>query len=219
MKFSGKFWAGHEGWNGFRGLCVAVVVVVSPIALCAQSGKLPVKPGLWEMQTSSGAGGGASAPTMPALPPEAEAKIAALPPAQQAQVRAAMAGAMGGGAARQAPITTQACFAADTNMDNLLNQAQQRSSGGGMQCSFTNRVQTAQGASYDMSCAGPMGSAQGHTSYHVIDDEHFTSTTHLTINGKAQGQTMTMSRDATTTAKYVGADCGDVKPVGSAPAK
>jgi hypothetical protein len=108
-------------------------------------------------------------------------------------------------------------------MDSLLNQAQQRSSSGGMQCSFTNRVQTAQGASYDMSCTGTMGSAQGHTSYHLIDDEHFSSTTHMTITGKgqghAQGQTMTMTRDMSTTGKYVGADCGDVKPVGSGQAK
>jgi hypothetical protein len=217
MKFSGKFWAGHESRSCFRGLCVVAAVVASPIALCAQSGKLPVKPGLWEMQTNSGAGGGASAPAMPALPPEAEAKIAALPPAQQAQVRAAMSGAMGGGAAKPAGVTTQACILADTSMDSLLNQAQQRSSSGGMQCSFTNRVQNAQGASYDMSCTGPMGSAQGHTSYHAIDDEHFSSTTHMTINGKSQGQSMTMTRDATTTGKYVGSDCGDVKPVGSAP--
>jgi hypothetical protein len=160
---------------------------------------------------------------MPALPPDAEAKIAALPPAQQAQVRAMMAGGVGGGAAKPAPITTQACIAANTNMDTLLNQAQQRSSGGGMQCSFTNRVQTAQGASYDMSCTGTMGSMQGHTSYHAVDDEHFTSTTHMTITGKgqgqSQGQTMIIARDATTTGKFVGADCGDVKPIGSAPAK
>jgi hypothetical protein len=203
------------------GLGVALVVGIAPLKVVAQSA-LPVKPGLWEMQTSSGAGsgGGASAPAMPALPPDAEAKIAALPPAQQAQVRAMMAGGAGGGAAKPAPITTQSCIAPNTSMDGLLNQAQQRSAGG-MQCSFTNRVQTAQGASYDMSCTGPMGSAQGHTSYHAIDDEHFTSTTHMSITGKgqAQGQTMTMTRDATTTGKFVGADCGDVKPVGSAAAK
>jgi hypothetical protein len=154
---------------------------------------------------------------MPALPPDAEAKIAALPPEAQAQVRAAMAGAAGGGA-RPAGMTTQVCIAPNTNMDSLLNQAQQRSSAA-MQCSFTNRVQTAQGASYDISCIGPMGSAQGHSSYHVADDEHFSSTTHMTINGKSQGQTMTMTRDLSTTGSYVSADCGDVKPMGAAPAK
>ena len=88
-----------------------------------------------------------------------------------------------------------------------------------MKCSFTNRVQTARGASYDMSCTGPMGSAQGHTDYHLIDDEHFSSTIHLTVNGKSQGQSMTMTRDMSTTGTYVSADCGDVKPMGAAPAK
>jgi hypothetical protein len=199
------------------GLAVALVVVIAPLRLQAQSA-LPVKPGLWQMQTGSGAGSGGGAPAMPALPPDAEARIAALPPAQQAQVRAAMAGAMGGGGAKPAGITTQVCIAPNTNMDSLLNQAQQRSSGG-MQCSFTNRVQTAQGASFDMSCTGQMGSAQGHTSYHVADDEHFSSTTHMTINGKSQGQSMTMTRDISTTGSYVSADCGDVKPMGAPPAK
>jgi hypothetical protein len=204
--------------NQFWGLGVAVVVFAAPLALHAQSGQLPVKPGLWEMQTSSGAGAAPGAPAMPALPPDAEARIAALPPAQQAQVRAAMAGAMGGGA-KPAPITTQSCIAPNTSMDSLLNQAQHRSSNA-MKCSFTNRVQTARGASYDMSCTGPMGSAQGHTDYHLIDDEHFSSTVHITITAKGQsGQTMTMTRDATTTGKFVSADCGDVKPMGAAPAQ
>jgi uncharacterized protein DUF3617 len=200
------------------GLAVVLVAGIAPLRSQAQSA-LSVKPGLWQMQTGSGAGSGGGAPAMPALPPDAEARIAALPPAQQAQVRAAMAGAMGGGGAKPAGMTTQACIAPKTNMDSLLNQAQQRSAGG-MQCSFTNRVQTAQGASYDISCTGPMGSAQGHTSYHVADDEHFSSTTHLTINGKSsQGQSMTMTHDVSTTGTYVSADCGDVKPMGTAPAK
>jgi hypothetical protein len=30
---------------------------------------------------------------------------------------------------------------------------------------------------------------------------------------------MTMTRDATTTGKFVSADCGDVKPMGAAPAQ
>jgi hypothetical protein len=198
------------------GLAVPFAAAIAQLGLQAQSA-LPVKPGLWQMRTGSGAGSGGGAPAMPALPPEAEARIAALPPAQQAQVRAAMAGAAGGGA-RPAGTTTQVCIAPNTNMDSLLNQAQQRSSGG-MQCSFTNRVQTAQSASYDMSCTGPMGSAQGHTSYHAADDEHFSSTTHMTINGKSQGQSITMTHDISTTGTYVSADCGDVKPMGPPPAK
>jgi len=205
------------------GLGVALVLILiltaAPLSLQAQSA-LPVKPGLWEMQTSSGAGSGGGAPAMPAmpaLPPDAEARIAALPPAQQAQVRAAMAGA-GGGAAKPAGTTVQSCIVPNTSMDSLLNQAQQRTANG-MQCTFSNRVQTDKGASYDMSCSGPMGSAKGHTDYKVIDDEHFNSTIHMTITGSAQGQVMTMNRDVTTTGKFVSADCGDVKPVGTPPAK
>jgi len=217
MKVWTKRLSGLSGLSSGLGVALVVILTIAPLNLRAQS-TIPVKPGLWEMQTSSGAGGAApAAPAMPTLPPEAEARIAALPPAQQAQVRAAMAGA-GSGAAKPAGVTTQACLAPNTSMDSLLNQAQQRSSNG-MQCTFSNRVQTAGGASYDMSCTGAMGSAKGHTDYKLIDDEHFSSTTHMTITGNAQGQAMTMTRDATTTGKFLKADCGDVKPAGTPPAK
>src|SRR5450631_3187160 len=94
----------------------------------AQGAPIPVKPGLWETQVS--------VTHVMALPPEAEAKIAALPAAQQAQVRSMM-----GGGASAAPVVTtkQICMTAHASMDSMLNRAQQTP---GMQCSFTNRVQT-----------------------------------------------------------------------------
>ena len=130
---------------------------------------------------------------------------------------AAGAGARGDGGRRRR--RSQACGDDDPGMYCAEHEYGQPAHSGGMQCSFTNRVQTAQGASYDISCTGPMGSAQGHTSYHATDDEHFSSTIHLTVNGKSQGQSMTMTRDMSTTGTYVSADCGDVKPMGAAPAK
>jgi hypothetical protein len=150
-----------------------------------------------------------------ALPPEAEARIAALPPAQQAQVRAMMAGGGPGGAAKPMATTRQTCVTGQMSMDNLLNQAQQSP---GMQCTYSNRTQTATGASFDTSCTGQMGSAQGHTQFHATDAEHMTSTTHMTITSSARGSSNSSTMDITTTGKFVSADCGDVKPMGAPPA-
>lgn len=189
------------------GLAVAVVLSTSPCSLHAQSQPLPGKPGLWEIQVSTA--------RVTALPPEAEARIAAMPPAQQAQVRAMMSGGMGGGS-KPVAITRQACLTPQTSMDSLLDPSRQSP---GMQCTFTNRVQTARNASFDLSCTGQTGSAQGHAEYHFLDLEHMSSTIHMTITGSAQGHTSTSTVDTTSTGKFLNADCGDVKPFGPPPAQ
>ena len=197
----------HNLSSVFLQLSVILPLAV-PSTLLAQSAPLPVKPGLWEMS--------ASVSRTTALPPEAEARIAALPPAQQAQVRAMMAGGAGpGGAAKPMATTRQTCITGQMSMDSLLNQAQQSP---GMQCTYSNRVQTATGASFDTSCTGQMGSAQGHTQFHATDAEHMTSTTHMTITSSAHGSSNSSTMDITTTGKFVSADCGDVKPMGAPPA-
>jgi hypothetical protein len=178
------------------GLAVALILSASPCHLHAQSLPIPVKPGLWEMQ--------GSIVTATPLPPEAEAKIAALPPAQQAQIRSMM-----GGGSKPVTTTRQMCLGAQASMDSLLKQSQQSA---GMQCSFSNKVQTASGASFDMSCTGQVGSAQGHTEFRSIDDEHLSSTVHMTISSTSHGTTTNSTVDTTTTGKFLKADCGDVKP-------
>jgi Protein of unknown function (DUF3617) len=190
------------------GLVVIVVVVVLLAAsfnLNAQSQPLPVKPGLWEMQ--------ATTTNVMALPPEAEARIAAMPPAQQAQVRAMMGGGMGGG--KPVSATRQVCLAPQTSMDSLLDPSRQSP---GMQCTYTNKVQTASNASFDLSCTGATGSGKGHAEYHAIDDTHMSSTIHMTITASAQGHTSNSTVDVSTTGKFLNADCGDVRPVGGPPA-
>jgi hypothetical protein len=188
----------------FRGLTAVVVLLIGATGLWAQGTPLPVKPGLWEMQTSTN-GPGQAAPT---LPPEAEAKIAALPPAQQAQVRAMMSGA-GGGAAKPAVAPRKVCLAGQPNLDSILNQSQRSS---GMQCTFTNRSQTGRSVSFDTSCTSAQGNAQGHTEFHMVDDEHLSGSTHMTIKGSAQGHDFSSTVDSTTSGKFLAADCGDVKP-------
>jgi len=183
--------------------CTAsVFLLASAPLLCAQQN--PMKAGLWETTVTIN--------RVMALPPEAEARIAAMPPAQQAQVRAMMGGAGGG----QPMVTTrQECVAPQTTMDSMLNRAQQSS---GMTCTLTNKTQTANGASFDISCTGAMGAAKGHTEFRRVDDDHVTSSSHMTVTATSHGTTNNMTIDAATTAKFVGADCGDVKPFTPPPA-
>lgn len=186
---------------------VGSVVVVLLFILAGSTGpavaqSTPVaKPGLWEMQVSM--------THKTALPPEAEARIAAMPQAQQDQVRAMMSGGGMGGGSQPTTITKQVCITPQSSMDSMLNQSQQSP---GMKCSFTNRVQTEHGASFDISCTGPTGSATGHSQFRMVDDDHVSSTTHMTVTGSSNGHTMNSTVDSTSTGKFVSTDCGDVKP-------
>jgi len=177
---------------------IVFVLFAGSLGAYAQSAPIPVKPGLWETQVSM--------TRVTTLPPDAEAKIAALPPAQQAQVRSMMGGA---GGSTPTVMTRQVCVAPQTTLDSMLSRAQQTP---GSQCSVSNREQTATGASFDITCTMQMGSAKGHTEIRILDDDHASSTVHMTMTGTSEGKTMNSTMDSTTTAKFVAADCGNVKP-------
>jgi len=194
------FWKlGHAG-------SILLIVLSNVAVVRAQSTSTPIKQGLWQTQMTMS--------MQVTLPPDVEAKIAAMPAAQQAQMRSMMGGAAGGGA----PVVTtkQVCIAPETTMDSMLNRAQQSP---GMQCTFSNRTQTATGMSFDMECTGQGGGAKGHTELRAIDADHVTSTSHMTVTASSQAHTMNSTVDTTTTAKFVSADCGDVKPYTGPPAK
>jgi hypothetical protein len=177
--------------------CAASIFLAIPFGAQAQGTPVPIKPGLWESESSV-------TNTM-AMPPELEARLAAMPPAQAAQVRAMMPGAAGG---TPTVVTVKSCIASSMTLDSFLNRQQ----GSAMKCTFTNRVQTADGASFDTSCVSAQGTATGHTQLHLVDDDHATGSTHMTLDGASHGHTMHMTVDSTSSSKYLGADCGDVKP-------
>ena len=82
-----------------------------------------------------------------------------------------------------------------------------------MKCTFANRQETANGASFDTNCSMERGTMKGHSDFHMMDDEHVSGTTHLEGTMSSQrGGTMTMKIESTMTSKFLGADCGDVKP-------
>jgi hypothetical protein len=172
-----------------------VLVVASAAGLQAQTGAIPIKAGLWQTNVN-----GTSSMT---LPPDVAAKIAAMPPEQQAMIKSRM----GGGTPTN--VTTKSCVAEQTTVDTLMNQAQQKNT----KCTLTNRVQTSDGESFDISCVSPQGTASGHSEFHMADSEHVSGTIHLTADMTGRnGGTAHMTIDDTMSSKYLGADCGSVKP-------
>ena len=174
-----------------------VLIVVSTVGAHAQTTSAPIKQGLWQTQMTMS--------MQMALPPDVEAKIAAMPAAQQAQMRSMM----GGPGAKPTTSTVKSCVASTMTPSDLLNQAQQK---GGMTCKFTNQQVTASAISFDISCTTTQGTASGHAQFTMADSEHRTGTTHMTVAMSANGQSMNATMDGTSTYTYLGADCGDVKP-------
>lgn len=190
----------HAGWSVALGFLFAVSASVS-----VQAQGTPMKPGLWEIQ--------GTVTSKMQMPPEVEAKIAAMPAAQQAQMRSMMGG-MGSGT----PTTTtnKVCIAPQTTVDSMLNRVQQSQ---GMSCTVSNKTQTATSLGFEISCTGQTGSGKGHTDVRLIDDDHVSSTSHMTVTASSQGHTMNSAVDVATTAKFVSSDCGDVKPFAPPAAK
>lgn len=174
-----------------------VVVLMGAAISVGQDAAIPIKLGLWETTASTA--------NLMSLSPDAEAKIAAMPPDQQAMVRR-----MTGGGGAPVSITTKRCIAGVTTMDTLLDQSQNHP---GAKCTFTNRKQTASGASFDTTCTMPQGTMTGHSEFHMVDSDHMTGTTHMegSMTGR-NGSAMPVKMSSTMTSKYLGADCGDVKP-------
>jgi hypothetical protein len=157
----------------------------------------PIKQGLWETTITSN--------MQIELPPELQARIAAMTPQQQAMMKANMGGKGG------APLvnTTQSCAASQESLDSLVNQAQKDK---GTKCTFTNRTQTANGASFDVSCTMQEGAAQGHSDFQMADSEHVTGKTHMTMRMNGSDGPGSATIDSTLTSKYMGTNCGSVKP-------
>jgi len=157
----------------------------------------PIKAGLWETTVTSS--------TQMQLPPEIQARLDAMTPQQQAMMKANMPGGMSGSS--PAVTTTHSCSTGQTVQD-LMNQARQK----GSECKLTNQTQTANGASFDISCTMPQGTANGHSSFTMADSNHVNGTTHMTANMNAGGRPTSMTMDSTISSKYLGSDCGAIKP-------
>ena len=169
------------------GLALGATLITAAIAAT-----LDVKPGLWEV-TSQGEATG-----MPPIPPQA---LAQMSPQQREQVMAAMQGAM---AHANQPNVSRSCITRkmlergwDPNQDHRGNCTQ-------TQTSSTSRTLDAR-----MVCTGEQ-QATGNLHIEALDSQTISGTFNMVMSGGSN--TMTVKR--TLQGKWLGSDCGDVKPNG-----
>jgi hypothetical protein len=172
-------------------LIVFSVVLLAGAAVQAAGGLEPlhVKLGLWQSTVNNQLGGG--------LPPDMQARLAAMPPEQRARIEAMMQKQFNG-------MPQSNTFKSCLTKEDLNKSAPW---GSGTKCNWTVITST----SSDLEVKGTgcdAGKNQGmdsefHIKIHVVDSEHVKATFDGTMTGN--GHTMTMNGNYTS--EWVGATC------------
>jgi hypothetical protein len=148
------------------------------------------KPGLWETSVTM------QMPGM-AIP---EDRLAKMTPEQRAQVEAMMSSRMGRGAQ---PISTRSCETAET-----LKREQTYGQDKNKTCKATTVSATGSKRVIQISCATENVKSEGTMTVEMPDPEHFAGTMVMHVN--TQGRSMDTTQKIS--GKWLGSDCGDVKP-------
>lgn len=158
-------------------------------ALAADNTPLQLKPGLWELTSDSEHSG------MPPIPPEALAKMS---PEQRAKVEAAMKGSTGPQHRVVKHCVTQ------QDIDRGFEKMDKMGEG---KCTRTVLSSTATVREGRFQCSGPRNSS-GAYRFEARSPESVVANWNMTMSNG--GNTMTMKNNMQ--GKWLGAECGDVKP-------
>jgi Protein of unknown function (DUF3617) len=155
-----------------------------------------IAPGLWEQTTQiQGADGAATSP-MAGL----QAQLAKLPPAQRQQMEAMMASKGAGIAPGQAGI--RMCISPEQAAGGQVGKPEPG-------CTQQVAERSAQRVRMVFECAGPPP-RKGEAEYSFSGDKAYTGRMRITEGG-AQGRSMEMQMSG----RWIGADCGNLKPAGA----
>jgi hypothetical protein len=181
----------------FLRLMVAGALALPMAFAVAQTVAPSVKPGLWESKTKM------------SLPPElqqalaqAQQAMANLPPEQRKQMEAAMAQqGMSMSSGKDGEMTTRTCF---------TKEMAQRVAPGSRDpnCTYQDGPRVGNTQTFKVSCPG-RGSGEGVVTY-LAEDQVQTAMTMTSDQGPG-GKPMTMKMEGTS--RYLGSDCGNVKPL------
>jgi hypothetical protein len=176
---------------------IAFLLASAALAVaCLPAGAQQLKPGLWEI--SNKMKGNAE---MDKAMADMQAQMASMPPEQRKQMEAMMAQrgvrmaapAAGGGMTMQMCMTREMVERNDVPMQEGCTMTKQQRTGNTMKMAYT--------------CSKPPSSGEGEFTF--MGGEAYKS--HMVINSNAKGKPETMEMDGT--GKWLGADCGSVKPV------
>jgi hypothetical protein len=179
----------NRQWLTALGASLVCGVAISSFASDAT---LDVKTGLWEM-TSSGEASGT-----PPIPPEA---LAGMPPEQRAQLQSRMAAAM---ERANKPDVSRSCVTEKT-----LQRGLDFSQGDRPNCKRTTSNSSSRQIDVQVECTGPEA-MKGDFHFEAIDRQTMRGNINLVIGNGANKMTIKRVMQG----KWLGSDCGTVKPAG-----
>lgn len=176
-----------------RLIAAATLVLLGTIHAPALAQKM--RPGLWETTVNMGGEMGAQMARM-------QQQMANLPPAQRAQIEAMMA-SQGVGVGVGKPNTVRSCITPEMAARDQFNP-------GDRNCRSMSHTRSGNTVRFRFACDGERGgTAEGEGEFTIVSDAETRGK--MFVNATRQGQTMRM--DMQSTSKWLGADCGTVKPV------
>jgi hypothetical protein len=179
-------------------------VMMCPVAIWAQDIKpLDLKPGLYENTTVSQISG-LQMPNMPQLTPD---QLAKMPPQARAQFEAMQKG----GAGAPQTHTSKACITREQLSKPIFD-------GGDKGCSYKLTSSSFNSQTIHVECTRGNTKTAGDITLDRVDAEHLKGDMLMKTSGDSStagsmGQNMTIK--LTFTNKWLGSDCGDVKPGGT----
>lgn len=179
-------------------------VMLCPLGMLAQDIKpIDVKPGLWENTTVTQISG-LTMPNMPQLTPD---QLAKMPP----EARARLEGMMKGGAGAPQTDTTKACITREQLNKPFFGQHDKS-------CTTNLVSSTASTQHIHLECSRGNTKTAGDLNLDRVDSEHLKGDMLLKTTGDSStkgsvGQNMTIKMSYSS--KWLGSDCGDVKPSSS----
>jgi len=180
---------------------LTAVLLALPTALFAAD-IFDVKPGLWEQTTTMEVSNMPGMQGMPQLTPE---QLAQMPPAARARLEAMMKGQGQG-------IVTKVCRTRESMTDAMSYAARQDNA-----CTPKIVSMSAGKVEVHTDCTGRF-TGSGDFVVERIDSEHFKMTGVMkgVTTGEKGAQERPMNTKMTSNGKWLSADCGDVKPFGTA---
>lgn len=182
------------------------LALVALITACCLAQAQSLQPGLWEIHSQMQGGSGMR---MAGAMEQMNQQMAAMSPEQRKMVQDMMAkqGMQMGGADGGSGMRMKICMTQDM-VDRNEMPSERRGD-----CKHTQSPRVGNTLKYAFTCTNPPSSGEGEVSFQ--SREAYSMKMAMTTTVKGQPEKMDMQA----TGKWLGADCGNVKPLGASPRK
>ncbi len=176
-----------------------VVLVMAATAIAATASAQQLEPGLWEVSSKMTSASG----ELEKATARMQKDLAAMPPEQRKMMEDMMAKqGMKMGAGGPGEMVAKTCITAEMIERNEIPAQQGK-------CKTTAKPRSGKTTKMSFVCTDPPSSGEGE--FTVVGPQAYTSK--MVVRTTAQGKPETMNMDAS--GKWLGAECGSIKPIGS----